>query len=249
MAFGIQNKSLHVRLFNEMHDLTFHDNAELLCEFLQFVVYEILYQRRIYPPILFEARRKYGATVHIPRSNLLMDYIQKFTMALLNDLSQGLITNVNVHIFMQTENEPLNEDATPIEEFLVEIICFLTEEEIKDNVRVENQANIGDIEAYFRGCLTTLTNIVLSQIPALGDEKEYTFRLSVQMKESYQPSGRFGQVEEEVVWVPMGGQNVFHRVIDPHHHGKEKNMHIKKQIYPLRSFNTGFFNVQLLLKR
>jgi len=49
--------------------------VNVICEFLEVATHTVLYMRQIYPPELFEKKRKYNITVYISRSLELNKYI------------------------------------------------------------------------------------------------------------------------------------------------------------------------------
>jgi len=73
--------------------------ADLICEFLEVAIHQILFVRSIYPKELFERKRKYtNAVVWMSRHPELNDYIADFLQGLNPFLQSGLVEKVAVLI-------------------------------------------------------------------------------------------------------------------------------------------------------
>ncbi|KAI8878866.1 hypothetical protein K501DRAFT_27778 [Backusella circina FSU 941] len=54
------------------------DVIQLLCDFLETWIHEILYQRKIYPAQIFTLKKKFQVGIHIAEFPSLSEYISSF---------------------------------------------------------------------------------------------------------------------------------------------------------------------------
>jgi hypothetical protein len=89
--------------------------AEVMLGFLEAAIHTILYTRRVYPPELFEQRRKYNVPVRMARHPALRDYIASLLTSeqLGYWLQQGLVEQLVLAI--------LAPDGQPLERFVFEL--------------------------------------------------------------------------------------------------------------------------------
>eukprot|EP00187_Rhodella_violacea_P014058 CAMPEP_0184711626 /NCGR_PEP_ID=MMETSP0314-20130426/2270_1 /TAXON_ID=38298 /ORGANISM="Rhodella maculata, Strain CCMP 736" /LENGTH=144 /DNA_ID=CAMNT_0027173815 /DNA_START=3 /DNA_END=433 /DNA_ORIENTATION=- len=73
-------------------------SSETLAEFFAIAIQTILYTHRVYPREIFDARQKYGVTVHISRSRLLTSFLTSTITSLKALLDKNLVDTVAVAI-------------------------------------------------------------------------------------------------------------------------------------------------------
>lgn len=88
--------------------------SDILIEFLEVAVHNILYVRNIYPPSIFVRRKKYGVPVQMSTHPYLNEYITECLKTIRDLLQKNEVRKVTVTFF--------NETQRPIERFVFDIL-------------------------------------------------------------------------------------------------------------------------------
>eukprot|EP00903_Cladosiphon_okamuranus_P017527 g16142.t1 len=85
--------------------------VDILVEFLETAVHSLLHARRLYPPDIFERRRKYGVPVWMSRHPELNSYIYEVLLRTRSLMEHGVVRKVLVCFFKEAEYV----DQAPVE--------------------------------------------------------------------------------------------------------------------------------------
>ncbi|XP_071509386.1 mitotic spindle assembly checkpoint protein MAD2B-like, partial [Diadema antillarum] len=88
-------------------------SADILCEFLEIAVHQILYIRDLYPPGIFERRQKYNIPVQLSRHPELNQYITDAVLGIKPHVVKNEVQCVSVVL--------LSPSSQPVERFVFEI--------------------------------------------------------------------------------------------------------------------------------
>ncbi|KAL1919328.1 uncharacterized protein VTP21DRAFT_2021 [Calcarisporiella thermophila] len=200
--------------------LTRKELIEVLCEFLEIAIHQIVYVRQIYPHELFKKCRKYNIPLQQSRHPGLNEWITNAVLACKSNLEKGLVERVNVII--------LNEQ-NPVERFVFEVENIVAPELVRDDVRVEGGLQCGDLEHYLRAFLLKIhsCDAYLPPIPP-----ECTFLVAMELKKGHEPA----QLKPDFLWVPA----------EPSEHSRSGLEEM--EIVPLKSMDAGLLKLQLIVE-
>eukprot|EP00752_Nemacystus_decipiens_P003786 g3486.t1 len=85
--------------------------VDVFVEFLEAAVHSLLHARRLYPPDIFERRRKYGVPVWMSRHPELNSYIHEVLLRARSLMEHGVVRKVLVCFFREAEHV----DQAPVE--------------------------------------------------------------------------------------------------------------------------------------
>lgn len=88
--------------------------SDILIEFLEVALHNILYVRNIYPPSIFVRRKKYGVPVQMSTHPYLNEYITECLKTIRDLLQKNEVRKVTVTFF--------NENQRAIERFVFDIL-------------------------------------------------------------------------------------------------------------------------------
>eukprot|EP00729_Bicosta_minor_P011343 gene11343-5431_t len=102
----------HAPLGPKAHLLSAEDTA-LLEEFFEVAIHHLLYVRNVYPPSLFERRKKYGVPVQMSRHPELNSYILSVLESITPWMQKGIVRQLALVVS--------NASRKPIERFIFEV--------------------------------------------------------------------------------------------------------------------------------
>ncbi|KAI8990128.1 DNA-binding protein [Pilobolus umbonatus] len=133
---------------NELDEqrLIHQDIINILCDFLETWIHQILYQRDIYPKKIFRLYKKFDIPVYIAEHPAVKGYIANFMDTCHTMIKGGEIKSISLII--------LNKDI-PIEKFVFEMNGILTSTDIPPDrlLKSRSEYTLGDMEQHFRACL------------------------------------------------------------------------------------------------
>ncbi|ORY93801.1 DNA-binding protein [Syncephalastrum racemosum] len=123
------------------------DLAQVLIDFLKIWIHQILYQRAIYPPEIFEPRKKYNVPIHIAVFPDLVNYIDDFVKAVHHPLIHGDYRSVALTIQTQEQRT--------LERFVFEMDSLIPTTQVPPKTVLESGSTvkIADVEQYLRAAL------------------------------------------------------------------------------------------------
>jgi mitotic spindle assembly checkpoint protein MAD2B len=96
-----------------MNDM-FVTASDILIDFLEVAVHNVLYVRNIYPESIFVRRKKYGVPVRMSTHPHLNEYVTECLKTIRELLKRNEVQKVTVVFF--------DEDQTPVERFVFDIL-------------------------------------------------------------------------------------------------------------------------------
>ncbi|XP_064383134.1 mitotic spindle assembly checkpoint protein MAD2B-like isoform X1 [Halichondria panicea] len=127
-------------------------SSNILCEFLEVAFHLILYIREIYPPVLFERRRKYNVPVYMCVHPELCQYLRDVLTGLLPLMKEGKMEEMWLSV--------QNKEHKVVEKFVFELRGL-------DNEALSNDAHLLQLERDLRAILLKISvcDALLSPIP------------------------------------------------------------------------------------
>nr|XP_054769022.1 mitotic spindle assembly checkpoint protein MAD2B-like [Lytechinus pictus] len=161
-----------------------HVSADILCEFLEVAVHQILYIRELYPLGIFERKQKYNVPVQLSRHPELNQYITDAVMGIKPHVIKDDVQCVTVVI--------LNSKHIAVERFVFEIARPSTKKVDSIENRLER------LEQSLRAFLLRLNtcDAVLHSLP-----QDCTFSLLVYTKGSATMESHDRQLLQEFPWI------------------------------------------------
>ncbi|KAI9496572.1 DNA-binding protein [Zychaea mexicana] len=175
--------------------LTRQDLVNLLLDFIDVWIHQILYERDLYPAAIFSLKRKYDVPVHIAAHEGVASYVSEFVESLKPLVRQGNCKRIALKIIAPSNNRLL-------ERFVFEIDSALRALDVPIDTVLDSEAtcSLADVQQQLRACLLrmTATRSTLSSNPP-----DCTFTLTV---ETYsgppQDQGRGSREDYHVDWIP-----------------------------------------------
>ena len=180
-----------------------------LASFLGVSIHQILFLRRIYPPVSFLSARAYNYPVRQNRHPAVCAWVQSSVEAVLHQLQKGTVENVALCIFECNKNQVLERwtfdlrSLPVVEEKEMEMeTMFETRQgggsEGEDNT-LATKLNVADLDAQFRAVLSRL-NSAASRLKPLLENQECSFTITMEVRgDADRPVGRLEK--EERKWV------------------------------------------------
>ncbi|XP_064383135.1 mitotic spindle assembly checkpoint protein MAD2B-like isoform X2 [Halichondria panicea] len=158
-------------------------SSNILCEFLEVAFHLILYIREIYPPVLFERRRKYNVPVYMCVHPELCQYLRDVLTGLLPLMKEGKMEEMWLSV--------QNKEHKVVEKFVFELRGL-------DNEALSNDAHLLQLERDLRAILLKISvcDALLSPIPP-----DCTFSVQVQTTLRSAEAMEHQQAVKEFPWV------------------------------------------------
>ncbi|KAI9096639.1 mitotic spindle assembly checkpoint protein MAD2B [Phlyctochytrium arcticum] len=125
--------------------LSYLELVDTLIDFLEVSIHYILYIRNLYPPEIFEARRKYNVPVKMARYPVLSEYIRGVLEAIKPDLLAGTVSKLYIAIHDAARR--------PVEKFTFELKSLMEGLDVSVRKHAQTTINKHDIEIYLRSFL------------------------------------------------------------------------------------------------
>lgn len=187
-----------------------------LTSFLTVSIHHVLFLRRIYPPISFLSTRAYNYPVRQNRHPAVCEWVRSATDAVHDQLEKGTVEKVALCIFECDNNEVLERWT-----FDLRALPMVDQKEMdtmfqgdggdhgagdgRPHDALRRKLNAADLEAQFRAVLSRL-NSAAGKMKALPEDQEYSFTLTIEVKENAdRPVGILGK--EERKWVAAEPEN------------------------------------------
>ncbi|KAI8387978.1 DNA-binding protein [Radiomyces spectabilis] len=168
-----------------------HDIVNLLCDFLQVWIHQILYRRQLYPHGIFVLRKKYSVPVYMSNNPEVNQYIAQFVLTLRPMLEKGDCKSVSVVVTTATQR--------PLERFVLEIDSIIRTLDVPLDKLLASEATepLADFEQYLRACLLKMAacDTILQRNPP-----HCRFWFSIEMTDEGPPSGQ--GTGPDVDWIP-----------------------------------------------
>ncbi|OZJ04328.1 hypothetical protein BZG36_02379 [Bifiguratus adelaidae] len=210
--------------------MNYSETVDVLTDFFEVALHQILYIREVYPSELFEKRKKYNIPVQMCRHPLLNKYIRDVVAACKPEILQGNVERMCILI--------TTVQMVPLERFVFELQAHLPEsghqaqDKGKGAMLPENIVSTlspTDLEHCLRSFLIKLNTCDAFLLP--NPKEEMTFTVVIERREEGEPS----QPSDIRPWVPA--------IVSEQSGGISK-----ASIIPLRTMDTGIFKMQLLVE-
>ncbi|KAI7847473.1 DNA-binding protein [Circinella umbellata] len=171
------------------------DLINLLLDFIEVWIHQILYERELYPTAIFSLKKKYDVPVQMATHEGVASYISKFVESLQTLLISGNCKLISLKIMSPVNNRILERFVFEIESALNESNLDIPLDTILDS---EVTCSLADIQQQLRACLlrTTATRSSLANNPS-----DCTFTLGVETY-SGSPSSTVTTTRQQVDWIP-----------------------------------------------
>ena len=187
-----------------------------LTSFLTVSIHHILFLRRIYPPVSFLSTRAYNYPVRQNRHPAVCEWVQSAVDGVGDQLEKGTVEKVALCIFECDSNGVLERWT-----FDLRALPVVDQKELdtmfdhaggddgggdgRPHDPLRSKLNVADLEAQFRAVLSRL-NSAAGKMMALPEDQEYSFTLTIEVKENAdRPVGILGK--EERKWVAAEPEN------------------------------------------
>ncbi|MBW0526157.1 hypothetical protein O181_065872 [Austropuccinia psidii MF-1] len=236
-------------------NMTFNETLNLIGEFLEVAFHQILHLRNVYPPDLFEQRKKFNIPLVASRHPLLTSYIGDVISQSMEEISKGLVSKLVLAIQDSTTSPPI-----PLEQFvfdfqyLIDPITTFENESDRDIRPLIAYTTFADAQLHVRGFLNklNLSKTHLSDLPK--NELTWTtfLELNDPTKEPLSESSKKNDLPPQ--WIPASDpapqkqyQDNFVRKKDFAYVSESPAAALPKRLIPLKSQGLGM--VQLQMKR
>ncbi|KAI9481219.1 MAG: DNA-binding protein [Benjaminiella poitrasii] len=198
------------------------DILDLICEFLETWLHQILYQCELYPRAVFKLHKKFEAPVHIAVHPCVREYLSQFVQSCHSQLEKGNVKLVSLTV--------LEDDSkTILEKFVFEIHSAALRQSslpISSILESESIYSIADLEQHLRACL-----IKINTYESLAKKKNgNTFSLSIETFDQGYPD--LDNREEDIEWLPVESE-------------QEQNW---KHLVPLKTVSVDLFRFNTYVK-
>ena len=187
----------------------------ILCDFMEIAFHTILYTRRIYPPEIFERRRKFGIPVHLSRHPDLSKYLVDVVCGIQSWLEADTLQKVVLAV-LGPQNQD-NNTPSVIERFVFNLTLSREQEQAGQRL---NLTQIQQLEEKLRASLLKL-QVCDAKVPALPLGSTFTVLLYTDTDDQSKQDW-FAIEERELVEVP---RELYH--------------------IPIKSVNTDLFQIQI----
>ncbi|KAG2224040.1 hypothetical protein INT45_009626 [Circinella minor] len=167
------------------------DLINLLLDFIEVWIHQILYERELYPTAIFSLKKKYDVPVHMATHEGVANYISKFVESLQTLLISGNCKFISLKIMSPMNNRILERFVFEIESALNESNLDIPLDTILDS---EVTCSLADIQQQLRACLLRTAGTRSSLV---NNPSDCTFTLGV---ETY--SGPPSSTHQQIDWIP-----------------------------------------------
>lgn len=179
-----------------------------LASFLTVSIHQILFLRRLYPPVSFLSTRSYNYPVRQNRHPAVCAWVQSAVDAVRDQLEKGTVEKIAMCVFECDTNVVLERwtfdlRALPIVDHKEMDTMFEgrsngdREELGGPEGTLRKTINVADLEAQFRAVLSRL-NSAAERMQALPEDQEYSFTVTMEVrKNADRPVGRLGKEERK----------------------------------------------------
>lgn len=136
--------------------------ADILLEFLEVAIHNIIYIRHIYPSSIFERRKKYGVPVQMSIHPHLNEYITECLKTIKELLKKNEVRRVTV-VFS-------DKHRTPVEIFVFDIL------DLNRNFQIESDPYLLRVEEAFRGFCLRLS-VTGTQLKPLPEDSTFSVQI------------------------------------------------------------------------
>ncbi|XP_069703027.1 mitotic spindle assembly checkpoint protein MAD2B [Periplaneta americana] len=169
--------------------------ADILVEFLEVAVHNILYIRNLYPPSIFVRRRKYGVPVQMSVHPYLNEYITECLKTVRELLKKNEVRKVTLTFF--------DRNLQPIERFVFDILDLNTKLNVNDPYFIKGE------EALRGFCLKlSITGSYLKPLP-----QESTFSMQIHTTEAVSVSLAEDPRFQDFPWIEIDAYQT--NMLDP----------------------------------
>ncbi|CAD6892506.1 unnamed protein product [Tilletia laevis] len=211
--------------------LTYNELVQHTCAFFQVAIESLLCIRNVYPPEVFQRRKKYNTPVYQVRHPGLANYVGLIIKSIKSELYKASVERV---VLVITEST----DHTPLERFVFHLDYLIPVPPSRDrDLMIDSAPSLHELELYLRGFMLKLMLIEASLAP-LPHPENTTFAVLLEYKTGHGPNSDDRNEPEEGPWVPADGQRT------AHDETTEDRSH-KPTFVPIKTFDSGVINLML----
>ncbi|KAL9936058.1 hypothetical protein V8E36_004900 [Tilletia maclaganii] len=176
-------------------ELTYNEFVQHICAFLQVAFETLLCVRNVYPPEVFQRRKKYNTPVYQVRHPGLANYVGLIIKSIKVELLKATIERV---VLVITDTA----DSTPLERFVFHLDYMIDVPPTRDrDLIIEQAPTLHMLELFLRSFMLKLMLVEASLAP-LPHPENTTFAVLLEFKDGHRPRSDDKNEPEEGPWVP-----------------------------------------------
>ncbi|KAE8261227.1 hypothetical protein A4X09_0g7692 [Tilletia walkeri] len=210
--------------------LTYNELVQHTCAFFQVAIESLLCVRNVYPPEVFQRRKKYNTPVYQVRHPGLANYVGLIIKSIKAELYKASVERV---VLVITESG----DHTPLERFVFHLDYLIPVPPPRDrDLMIDKAPSLHDLELHLRGFMLKLM-LVESSLAPIPDHENTTFAVLLEYKPGRGPNSDDKNEPEEGPWVPADREGSSET--------EAADRSNKPKFVPIKTFDSGVINLML----